>query len=122
VGLDTYASRAPDSATLTEEDGRAFDEARLTLCGGMFSGEGGSFRGKVYVDAVEHVSGVSLYQEWIPPETVREMAEDFERCDPEAVERELAGQHYETTADEIRELRRFFRICADRGLGLVGWW
>jgi hypothetical protein len=29
---------------------------------------------------------------------------------------------YETTASEVRNLQRFFRICADRGFGLVGWY
>ncbi len=45
---------------------------------------GGSFRGKGYVYAVHRVTGVSLYEEWIPSETVRAMAEAFERRDPEA--------------------------------------
>jgi hypothetical protein len=121
MGLDTYASRAPDQATLSDEDERAFEEAGLELCGGMYSGDGGSFRGKVYSEAVEHVTGVSLYELWIPPERVREMAAAFERSDPEQVEAELAGEYGETTASEIRELARFLHICSDRGLGLVGW-
>jgi hypothetical protein len=121
MGLDTYASRVPGEVELTEDDERAFEAAGVELCGGMFSGGGGSFRGKVYSDAVERVSGESLYQEWIPPETVREIAEAFERCDPQAVERDMVGEVYETTAGEIRGLTAFFRICADRGLGLVAW-
>jgi hypothetical protein len=123
MGLDTYASRTPGDVNLTDEDERIFEEAGIELCGGMFSGDGGSFRGKVYSDVVAHVSGVSLYEEWIPPETVREMAEAFDRCDPEAVERDMAEDGvYETTASEVRNLQRFFRICADRGFGLVGWY
>lgn len=121
MGLDTYASRTPGEVTLTDEDERAFEEAGIELCGGMFSGEGASFRGKVYDDAVTHVSGVSLYQDWIGPEEVREVADAFARCDPEAVQGELAGEVYATTAAEIRELARFFKLCADRGLGLVAW-
>jgi hypothetical protein len=121
MGLDTYASRAPDRTTLSDEDEHAFEEAGLELCGGMYSGDGGSFRGKVYVGAVEHVTDVSLYEPWIPPERVRGMAAAFERCDPEQVEAELAGEYGETSASEIRELGRFLHICADRGLGLRGW-
>jgi hypothetical protein len=120
MGLDTYAAPSPEG-DLREGDEQAFDEADLRLCGGMNSGSGGSFRGKVYSDVVEHVSGVSLYEEWIPPDTVRAMAEAFDLCDPEAVESEMAGGVYATSAVEVRELRRFFRICADRGLGLVAW-
>jgi hypothetical protein len=120
MGLDTYAARSPEG-DLREGDEQAFDRADLQLCGGMMSGSGGSFRGKVYSDVVEHVSGVSLYQEWIPSETVRAMAEAFDLCDPEAVESEMAREVHATSALEVRELRRFFRICADGGFGLVGW-
>ncbi len=121
MGLDTYAAGAPDQTTLPDEDERAFEEAGLELCGGMHSGDGGSFRGKVYAGAVEYVTGVSLYELWIPPERVREMAAAFERCDPDQVEAELAGEYGETTRFEIRELGRFLHVCADHGLGLVGW-
>jgi hypothetical protein len=120
MGLDTYAARSPESE-LPEEDQQVFDEAGLMLCGGLNSGSGGSFRGKVYADVVENVSGISLYQEWIPPNVVQAMAEAFDRCDPEAVEGEMAHGAHPASAVEVGELRRFFRICADRGLGLVGW-
>lgn len=120
MGLDTYAARSPEGG-LREGDLRAFDEADLQLCSGLNSGGGGSFRGKVYADVVERVSGVSLHQEWIPPETVRAMAEAFDRCDPEAVERKMEGETYTISAREARALRTFFRICADRSLGLIGW-
>ncbi len=83
----------------------AFDDVGIQLCGGMNSGTGGSFRGKVYADVVEHVSGVSLYEEWIPPDVVRAMAEAFDRCDPEAVEREMADAVSATSAFEVHELR-----------------
>lgn len=120
MGLDTYAVRSPEG-DLQEGDEQAFDKADLQLCGGLYSGSGGSFRGKVYADVVKHVSGVSLYEGWIPPNTVRAMAEAFDLCDLEAVENEMAGRVHATSALEVHELRRFFRICADRGLGLVSW-
>jgi hypothetical protein len=120
MGLDTYAAPLPD-AELGEEDRKAFVAADLQLCGGIWSGDPGSFRGKVYAAVVERVAGVSLYDEWIPPGTVREMARAFAACDPEAVAREMAGEVGATTSAEIRALGRFLRICADRGLGLVGW-
>ena len=121
MGLDTYAARTPDDEELGEEDKQAFEEAGILLCRGFNSGHGddGSFRGKVYSHTVEEVTGVSLYEEWIPPETVETMADAFEQCDPEAVAREDAGG---PSAREIRDLARFFRICADRGLGLIGWY
>jgi hypothetical protein len=121
MGLDTYAARSREG-DLTDQDTQAFEAADLQLCGGIWSGGGPSFRGKVYSDVVERVSGVSLYEEWIPPETVREMADAFARCDPEAVAREMTGEVHAPTAGEVATLGAFFRLCADRGLGLTGWW
>jgi len=116
MGLDTFASCAPGNVVLSDEDEGAFDAAGLELCGGMHSGDGGSFRGKVYAELILDVTGVSLYEEWIPPEVVREMAAALEACDPEAV------AEPGTPPGAVRDIARFFRVCADRGLGLVGWW
>ena len=115
MGLDTFAARTPQEEELSEEDSRAF--AGIELCGGMHSGADGSFRGKVYGSLIESVSGVSLYQEWIAPEVVREMAAALEACDAEQV----AGE-FDCSTVECEHLRRFFQICGERGLGLVGWW
>ena len=123
MGLDTYASRSPGDVELNAEDERAFALAAIELCGGIASGDGGaSFRGKVYLDVVERVAGVSLGAEWIPPEEVREITAAFERCDPAWVAEESKDDHYPATPTEVEHLRRFFRICAERGLGLIGWW
>jgi hypothetical protein len=51
----------------------------LTCAVGMHSDGVISFRGKWYDPLVAHVTGVSLYQEWIPPETVREMSAALNR-------------------------------------------
>jgi hypothetical protein len=123
MGLDTYASRSSGDVALTAEDQRAFDQAAIELCGGIASGDGGSsFRGKVYLDVVDRVAGASLGAEWIPPEEVREIAAAFERCDPVWVAEESKDDHYPATPMEVEHLRRFFRVCAERGLGLIGWW
>ena len=92
------------------------DEAGLELCGGIYSGDGGSFRGKVYDELVRDITGVSLYEQWIPPEAVRKMATAFEACDLEA------AAEPGIPAGVVVDLARFFRICADRNLGLIGWW
>jgi len=123
MGLDSYASRSPGDIELTAEDQQAFGQAAIELCGGMMSGDGGSsFRGKVYLDVVDRVAGVSLGAEWIPPDEVRVIAAAFERCDPDRVAEESKGDHYPIVESEVCELRRFFRLCAERGLGLIGWW
>jgi hypothetical protein len=119
MGLDTFASRSPDGIVLTAEDKAVFEALELTLC--EWIGDG-SFRGKVYIDVIDRVTGVCLTQEWIPPEEVAEMAAAFEACDPEAVAQASEDDHYPATADEVRALRYLLRLCVNRGLGLVGSW
>jgi hypothetical protein len=122
MGLDNYASRSPDDIELTAEDEQAFAEATIELCGGLHSGDGGSsFRGKVYVAVVDRVAGATLTEEWIPPEEVRDIAAAFGRCDPVRVVEESVGDAYPVSGFEVLELRRFFSLCAERGLGLIGW-
>ena len=119
MGLDTYASRSPDEIVLTEEDLQAFADAQITLCGGLFSGVDGSFRGKVYVNLVLEITGENIAQMWTPPETVQKMYAALLACDPEEAIRQY---DVDNTADEILELRKFFKVCSERGLGLVGWY
>jgi hypothetical protein len=117
MGLDTYASRSPEDIYLTEEDQKAFAEANIELCGGIYSGGGndGSFRGKVYATAILEITGQGLYQEWIPPGTVREMYAALQACDPQE------DTWDRVTPQEILELRKFFKVCSERGLGLIDW-
>lgn len=120
MGLDTFAARGPGNIELTEEDIQAFKDVDITLCGGIFSGGGndGSFRGKVYSELIYEITGQSLYAEWIPPETVKAMYASLMACDPQ----EVAGWAYRNTPQEDQELRKLFKVCVERGLGLVGWW
>jgi len=120
MGLDTYASRSQDDLELSDEDIEAFEDARIELCGGIFSGEGGSFRGKVYSILIFEITGESLYQEWIPPETVKDMYQALADCDPEQAIDE--SDSWDRIPEEIIELRKFFKVCADRNLGLLNWW
>ncbi len=121
MGIDTFASRSPDDIVLTEEDRNAFGKANIELCGGIFSGGGndGSFRGKVYVMMILDIAGVSLTQEWIPPETVREMYTAFLNCDPQQAFDEYCWTR--GTPNEILELRKFLKVCSECGLGLINW-
>jgi len=119
MGLDTYAVRVPGNVELTDEDIRAFQEADITLCGGLFSGNDGSFRGKVYASYVQEITGESLYEMWLPPETVRKMYHAmvaYERS-PEQDASSMVPTHFEHL-----ELCKFFKVCSERGLGLVGWY
>ena len=121
--MDIYAVRSPDVG-LTEADVQAFDEAGIELCGGIYSGDGGSFREKVYDSLIQDLTSVGLYQHWIPPETVRQMAEALRRVDPQEFEKDCAKKYsWENySAYTIEHLCKFFDICVERGLGLVGSW
>jgi hypothetical protein len=120
MGLDNYASNSSEEMTLTPEQAQAFEAADIQLCGGLFSGAGGSFRGKIYAPLIAEITGVSLYQEWIPPTTVRKMYQKLSAVDPEAYIRENNG--WEGQKLDILDLRAFFKVCAERNLGLIGWW
>ena len=123
MGLDVYAVHAPGLG-LTAEDARAFDDAGIELCSGIYSNIAGSFRGKVYDTLIQDLTGIGLYQVWIPPETVRQMAEALHCVDPQVFEKELALNYSweKYSADTITNLCKFFDICAKRNLGLSGNW
>ena len=119
MGLDTFASRSPEDIILSEEDIQAFNDTAISLCGGLFSGDGGSFRGKVYASLVLEITSESLYAEWLLPETVSKMYAALAACDPQEAVDEL-GYPDHPPADVI-ELRKFFKVCSERGLGLLSW-
>ncbi len=115
MGLDTYARKevtcdecgTGKTKKLPEDAAAAFASAGISLVGGMFSsgGDGGSFRGKVYSSLVEAATGISLYEEWIEPERVKQMADDIHNA-----------------MVDLQNLDKFFSICDEYGLGLQGWW
>jgi len=119
MGLDTFASRSPEDIILSEEEIQAFNDAEIFLCGGLFSGDGGSFRGKVYSFLVSEITGESLHAEWTPPETVREMYEVLAACDPQDAVDDLGYPDH--PPEDVIELLKFFKVCSERGLGLLGW-
>lgn len=141
MGLDTYAARTPvdffdpdldpdsvdESFGCTEEDRDAFRKAERECerwDGACIFGEG-YLRGKLYTYLIEHITGQSLYQPWIAPDVVRKMAGALNACDPaEAIRthRETGPPYPDLDLTVVRQLRQFFRVCADRGLGLVGSW
>jgi hypothetical protein len=119
MGLDNYAARSLGDIELSEQDRKAFQDANIELCGGLFSGNDGSFRGKVYANYVLEVTGESLYEPWLPPETLRKMYDAmvaYQRTP------EQDADVMVPTAFEHVELCKFFKVCFERGLGLVGWY
>jgi hypothetical protein len=122
MGLDNFVSRSPGEAVLTPEDERAIAESGISLCRGMHSDGVTSFRGKVYEKFVVAVTGESLYQDWLAPETLGAMAAKLDACDPDTVRERLGLEtDFVPSPGEMRDLRKLFRVCADRGLGIFAW-
>jgi hypothetical protein len=142
MGLDTYAARIPvnffdsdlDESVVDEDYGctrrdiwalHRAQKKRERANGGYCLFEGPYFRGKLYVDLVRYVTGVSLYEWWIPPETVGKMAEAFRHCDPDETIRRFwdsGDATYRHDPSEVADFQVFFHVCRRRKLGLVGSW
>jgi len=131
MGLDNYASRLEEEIWLTPEDCQAFSDANIQLWSGLFSGDAGSFRGEMYELLLLDVTGVSPLKHWIPPEIVHGMYHKLANCEPatlfnqyqqdfEDLEEEYRGPSLDELTTSILELRKFFRVCAERNLGLIG--
>jgi hypothetical protein len=121
MGLDTFAARLKgETVFLSDDDKDAFAKANFKLCHGMLAAGPWSFRGKVYNLLVAEITGKSLYQDYISPRDVADMATKLGLLDAKSIA-DLSDRH-SLSVDEIRDLIKFFAICAERGLGLAGWW
>lgn len=94
------------------------------LCGGMFSGGGNSFRGKVYASWVEFATGHSLYTEELSPDIVQEMASWLDDQTPQEFERwcNEGLNTYEITYEQTKELSEWFGVVAKEKGAVYGWW
>lgn len=117
MGLETIACRAP-GRRLSKADVAAFAAADVRLCECFGDTR---FRGKLYTRLVREATGEDLPYEGMraDPATVRRMADALERADASGVSNRLDEPVDEVERD-LKELARFFRLCADRGLGLRG--
>ena len=121
MGLDNFASKSEVISKLSDKDVKAFKKENINLCEGMFSDGEVSFRGKVYAMVVLEITGVSLFDYWIPPEKVYEMWQDFENCNLEKFANDHPGIRY-SDSDSVNELRKLFMVSAKCKLGLVASW
>ncbi len=130
MGLDTYAVDSFDEKTGQYNVAEDVGFEKLQLCGGMFSGSGGSFRGKVYNDLIEELTDQTLYEEYIPPHKVKEMydkLEAYRMSGKYESEQIISGINADPQGKvellkEFDDLVEFFRVCATEGYGLAGWW
>jgi hypothetical protein len=110
MGLDSFWMNGEKEATI---------EGKFDVCGGLISGHGNSsFRGKVYNNVVEAVTGITLYQEEIDPETIEKMATQLsnQKWTP------FFGFDHDIGKEEWHDFVQMFKIHAEAGHKLCGWW
>jgi len=115
MGLDTYAYSSGKSMPA-----HLFAHIPPVLVGGMFSGNGqtSSFRGKVYAPFLHNAIGLDLYQEEIPHETVVRAADLLDKW----LEENKGLEFSDISREEIEALAQWFRVVADNGGTVGGWW
>ncbi len=113
MGLDNFWKKNKDEFGIVK--------AKLKVCGSMLNDEddnNDSFRGKMYARIILDITMVDLYDDMIPNETVKQMADDLEATEfrPEYI------AHYDIEKDEFEDLVKMFRLHADAGHYLVSSW
>ena len=131
MGLDTYAAYPkghhkynddPQISNLVPDE--LFPANKL--CGGLFSGGGNSFRGKVYNDWVEYCTGVSLYEEEIPADVVEHMYKALSNQTNPVIFGEFnnsgCNDTYQIDFEQAQDILEWFKVVNDEGASIVGWW
>lgn len=131
MGLDTYAAYGKDHHKFNhdpEASNLVPDELfpKNKLCGGMFSGGGNSFRGKVYNDWVEYCTGVSLYEEEIPADVVEQMYKALSNLTNPVIFAEFnnsgCNDTYQIDFEHAQDILEWFKVVKDEGASIIGWW
>jgi len=127
MGLDTYAVYGRNHHKFRELGNNNIPDElfpKNKLCGGMFSGGGNSFRGKVYADYVEWATSISLYEETIDSDMVKVMAEQLNAVTEEDFNQwdSSKSNNWNITYDEAKDLAKWFSVVASEGGSVVGWW
>ena len=117
MGLDTFATRSAGDIDLTKEDIFAFRKEDIELAEFNLYLDSASFDGEVYNFLVDQITGVSLYTEIIPPDKVEEMWRSFEKVNPYDVPVRIFWTPSQNV-EAIKQLKKFFKVCAERKLGL----
>lgn len=115
MGLDTYAYSNNKAMPA-----HLFAHIPPVLVGGIFSGNGqtSSFRGKVYAPFLYNAIGLDLYQEEIPHDVVVRAADQLDKWLSKNPEQEFS----DISREEIVALSKWFRVVAENGGTVGGWW
>lgn len=128
MGLDCWVAAHPYGAgELTAGQAAVFARLDLPLCEWTVHNGFVHLAGKPYLDIVAQVTGVSLGEPWLAPETLAAMAERLAAVQPQATVDAFnaasgQGSRGPLTTDEFSALRVLFATCATHGLGLSNDW
>lgn len=128
MGLDTYAVYGkghpkynPEPDALNSIPDELFPSNRLS--GGLFSGGGSSFRGKIYNDWVEYITNVSLYEDQIDPEVVGEMTDLLLAADEKKFKWFDENRNdYNISWEETQDLAEWFRVVSNENGTIISWY
>lgn len=128
MGLDNYAVYGKEHPKYNHAEG-AINSIPNTffpkndLCGGIFSGGGSSFRGKVYNDVVEFFTGYSLYEDVLETEDVREISVALNGVTEDRFNNEFSDYNsWGITYGEVQQLAEWFHIVAEEGGSVISWY
>jgi hypothetical protein len=127
MGLDNYAVYGKEHPKYDHTEGADNSIPNQlfpvnNLCGGMFSGGGNSFRGKVYNDLVEFFTGISLYSDEIVPEDVELIATSLSNITESQFNSVYTSNRYEITYEEVKQLAEWFRVVASENGSVISWY
>jgi hypothetical protein len=130
MGLDNYAVYGTEHPKYDHTEGTSnsipdnlFPDNRL--CGGMFSGGGNSFRGKVYNDVVEFFTGYSLYSDILIPQDVSEIYDALSQVTEERYITEFLDSDsytYNISYEQFKDLTEWFGVVVKEQGSVISWY
>lgn len=128
MGLDNYAVYGKEHPKYDHTEGALNSIPNEffpnnNLCGGMFSGGGNSFRGKVYDEVVQFFTNYTLYEDILEPNQVREIATMLNEVTEERFNQEFAPHNrWEITYNQVQQLAEWFHIVAEENGSVISWY
>jgi hypothetical protein len=128
MGLDNFAVYGSEHPKYDHTEGASIPDDLFPdnrLCGGLFSGGGNSFRGKVYNDIVEFFTNYSLYSDELTPDQVKDIYLMLCQVTEDRFLREYVAEGMNTWEVEYRELKdltEWFGVVVSEGGSVISWY
>lgn len=121
MGLDTMAYKEYKNGEHIPADTEWFTGTEQ-LSRGVMGADLSWIRGKVYSHVIEQISGVSLYQETLNNETIKQIADSLTEFNDNPRKFADIVFYYNFTKTELKQLEKWFKIAAEKGCYIHGWW